>query len=76
MKFNVLCDACNHVFSLSVEDETNLPKDRIVIEDTIRGIHRRYICDKCYQDNYKFTEHGVLMYEAPSRKRRKDKYGT
>lgn len=32
---------------------------------------KRYICEKCSQDNWKFTEHGVLINETPVKKKGK-----
>lgn len=66
-----ICEACRQPFFLTWEEEAKLGSDRFVIENTIRGIRRKFICNSCYQDNYKFTEHGVLMNETPVKKRKK-----
>ena len=63
-----ICEACQQPFFLMWEEEAKLSKDRIAIEHTICGIRRKFICNSCYQDNYKFTEHGVLMNETPVKK--------
>ena len=76
MTYSVFCEACCHTFDLTPEAEANLPRDRVFVWRTIGRTNHRYICDNCYQNNYKFTEHGVLMYEAPNKRKRKDKYGT
>ena len=65
-----ICEACHQPFSLMWEEETRLGSDRFAIENTIRGIRRKFICNSCYQDNWKFTEHGVLMNETPVKKKK------
>lgn len=66
-----ICEACRQSFSLMWEEEAKLSKDRIAIEHTIRSIRRKFICNSCYQNNWKFTEHGVLINETPVKKKGK-----
>ena len=63
------CEACRNSFTMSPEEEFKLNNDRVFIYSTVLGARRKFICDKCYQNNYKFTEHGVLMNETPVKKR-------
>lgn len=65
-----LCEACHEPFSMMWEEEIKLGSDRDTTEYTPRGLRRKFICDKCYQDNWKFTEHGVLMNETSVKKKK------
>ena len=65
------CEACHQPFSLMWEEEAKLSKDRIATEYTICGIRRKFICNSCSQNNWKFTEHGVLINETPVKKKGK-----
>ena len=66
-----LCEVCQRAFALTFEEECNLPKERVFTESTIAGIRHKYICNLCSIDNWKFTEHGVLINETPVTKKKK-----
>ena len=65
------CEVCQEPFAMMWEEEAKLGKDRVAIDYITRGIRRKFICDNCYQNNWKFTEHGVLMNETPVKKKGK-----
>lgn len=66
-----LCEVCGNEFVLSFKNMIQLSRERVAIDTTPRGTRRRYICEDCYQNNWKFTEHGVLMNETPVKKKGK-----
>ena len=70
MDVTVLCEACHQCFTFPIEEEPAFDRERIIVEST-GVVRRRYICDNCYQNNWKFTEHGVLMNETPVKKKGK-----
>ena len=69
------CEVCRTPARLMWKEEAETSSDRFAIESTWNGaigkyiIRRKFICDKCYKDNWMFTEHGVLMNETPVKKR-------
>ena len=65
----VRCEACNNCFTFPTEEEQTLFDNKGMIIEKTHTIRRRYICDECRQNNWKFTEHGVLMNETPVKKR-------
>lgn len=64
-----ICEACRQPIFLVWEEEMKLGSDRIVVENTIRGIRRKFICNSCYQNNWRLTGGGVLINETPVKKR-------
>lgn len=71
-----LCEVCRKIFEMTWEErQVKLVGEQISTTDTLVNgrirTNRRYICDDCYQNNWKFTEHGVLMNETPVKKRGK-----
>lgn len=70
------CEACNKPTILMWEEIMN-NNDRFAVDITWNGamhsniIRRKFICNDCYQNNWKFTEHGVLMNETPVTKKKK-----
>lgn len=66
------CKVCGNEFAISFKKEIQLSRERVAMDHTPRGTtHHRYICEDCYRNNWKFTEHGVLMNETPVKKRKK-----
>ena len=66
-----LCEVCNKSFALTREEEAKLGGERVYAMYTMIGVRFKYICDKCCQANWKFTEDGVLMNETPVKRRSK-----
>lgn len=65
------CVVCGNDFALSLKAKENLGSDRSVFVHISDVPKHRVICDNCYQNNWKFTEHGVLMNETPVKKGKK-----
>lgn len=72
-----LCEVCHKSFEMTWEERRAKlidGKQMSTIYESINGqirTHDRHICDGCYQNNWKFTEHGVLMNETPVKKKGK-----
>lgn len=66
-----LCEVCKQDFALAQDEEASLCEERVYAMYTMIGVRFKYICDKCYQANWKFTEDGVLMNETPIKRRKK-----
>ena len=66
------CEVCGKNFKPSFNEKGQIEYDRVVAvisgSDTLKY---RVICNDCYQNNWKFTEHGVLINETPVKKKGK-----
>lgn len=72
MKMVAFCKACQQSFSFPIEEEQSLfDSKRLFIRSAPGRTQRWYICNQCYEDNFKFNEHGVLMNETPVKKKGK-----
>ena len=60
MSITVLCDVCRKCFTFPIEEEMLLfHKKRMVIENN-GIIRRKYICNNCYKNKWKFNERGEV----------------
>lgn len=66
-----LCEVCGKVFTPTFNEKGQIEYDRVVIARASDPQKYRVICDDCYQNNWKFTEHGVLINETPVKKKKK-----